>query len=239
MLYRKLIGSLLFVSLSLVPFLSMADSQTVVIEAGADNTLYEDAGGSVSNGSGAFLLAGRNNLAVDSIRRAVLYFDVAGEVPYGAIVEVVSLQLYLERGNGGVRELRLHRLSADWGEGASRVNGGGLGAPAEPGDATWLHTFYPDAFWGPEGGRYVGRVSAVQVVGDPGTGIDTPGPYTWQSTSRLVDDVRRWLRKPDKNFGWIMIGDESVPQTAKRFSSSENATPGLRPMLEVTYSLPE
>ena len=239
MSYKKIIALWLFVSLQTASMPSSAETQTVYIQAGADNTLYEDPAGSVSNGEGAILLSGRTNNEVGSIRRAVLYFDVAGELPYGAVVEAASLHLYLERGNGGVRELRLHRLNTDWGEGGSQVNGGGLGAQAEPGDATWLHTFYPDAFWGRDGGQYIGRVSAVQAVGDPGAAIDTPGPYTWDSTSRLVDDVRRWLRKPDQNFGWILIGDESVSQTVKRFSSRENVTPGLQPMLEVTYSIPE
>ncbi|MGB5719045.1 MAG: DNRLRE domain-containing protein [Gammaproteobacteria bacterium] len=240
MLYSKLICSLLFVSLPLVPMLSSADA--VIIEAGADNTLYEDALGSVSNGSGAIMVAGRTRGEVDSIRRAVLFFDVAGAIPHGAVVESVAVNLYLNRGNGGVREMRLHRLLTDWGEGASVKNGGGLGAPAQPGDATWLHTFYPDSFWGGGGGRYVGRVSAMQLVGTPDLEpekTDIPGTYTWQSTDRLIDDVRRWVRNPEKNYGWILVGDESVEQTAKQFASREDVSLDLRPTLEVTYTLPE
>lgn len=237
MSYKNFICSLLFVSLPLVPLLSSADE--VLIEADADNTLYEDSQGSVSNGSGAIMVAGRTNGEVDSIRRSVLFFDVTGNIPYGAVVESVALKLYLNKGNGGVREMRLHRLLTDWGEGDSTVDGGGLGAPAEPGDATWLHTFYPDSYWGSEGGRYVGRVSATQQVGTAGGGNDIAGPYTWQSTDRLVDDVRRWLHKPEKNYGWILVGDESVPRTAKQFVSRESVSPDLRPMLEVTYRLPE
>lgn len=237
MLYRKLICSLLFVSLPLIPMLSTADE--VLIVAGADNTLYEDSLGSVSNGSGAIMVAGRTNGEVDSIRRAVLFFDVAGNIPHGAVVESVALSLYLNKGNGGAREMRLHRLLTDWGEGASVKDGGGLGATAEPGDATWLHTFYPDAFWGSDGGRYVGRVSASQLVGTAGGDNDLAGSYTWPGTDRLVDDVRRWVKKPSMNHGWILVGDESVKQTAKQFASRESVSPELRPMLEVTYSLPE
>ena len=237
MLYRKLICSLLFVSLPLIPMLSTADE--VPIEAGADNTLYEDSLGNVSNGSGSIMVAGRTNGEVDSIRRAVLFFDVAGNIPHGAVVESVALSLYLNKGNGGAREMRLHRLLTDWGEGASVKDGGGLGATAEPGDATWLHTFYPDAFWGSDGGRYVGRVSASQLVGTAGGKNDLAGSYTWLSTDRLVDDVRRWVKKPSKNYGWILVGDESVKQTAKQFASRDSVSPDLHPMLEVTYSLPE
>jgi hypothetical protein len=237
MLNRKLICSLLFVFLPLIPMLSTADE--VLIVAGADNTLYEDSLGSVSNGSGAIMVAGRTNGEVDSIRRAMLFFDVAGNIPHGAVVESVALSLYLNKGNGGAREMRLHRLLTDWGEGASVKDGGGLGATAEPGDATWLHTFYPDAFWGSDGGRYVGRVSASQLVGTAGGNNDLAGSYTWPSTDRLVDDVRRWVKKPSMNHGWVLVGDESVKQTAKQFASRESVSPELRPMLEVTYSLPE
>ena len=237
--YRKLAGALLLVALPCTPLLSLAASQTVSIEAGADNTLYEDSLQAVSNGSGAIILAGRINADVDSMRRTLLYFDVAGNLPHGAIVEAVTLNLYLERGNGGVREIRVHRLLTDWGEGASTVNGGGQGAPAEPGDATWEHTFYPDAWWGRDGGLYVGRVSASQQVGTDGASNDIPASCSWGSTDRLVDDVRRWLRDPASNFGWILIGDESVKQTAKRFVSRDSVNTDLRPSLSVTYSLPE
>lgn len=235
---KNFVSGFLFTTLSLGPLLGAAESQTLFIVAGADNTLYEDPE-AVSNGVGAFMLAGRNNLEQDSIRRAVLYFDVAGQLPHGAIVEQAALRLYLERGNGGERVMNLHRLVSDWGEGGSSVSGGGLGAPAQEGDATWFHSFYPDAFWGRDGGRYVGRVSASQTVGDPQGAIDTPGFYSWDSTDRMVHDVGRWLRQPEKNFGWILLGDETVSQTVKRFSSSDNTNPALRPVLEVHYSMPQ
>lgn len=237
----KILSTLLLTCLAAIPALGAAESQTLFIVAGADNTLYEDPDGAVSNGEGGFMLAGRNNLGQDSIRRAVLYFDVAGQLPYGAIVEQASLTLYLERGNGGERVLNLHRLLSDWGEAGSKVMGGGLGAPAQQGDATWLHSFWPDVFWQRDGGHYVGRVSASQTVGDPAPGmeLDTPGFYTWGSSARLVQDVRRWQRQPEKNFGWILLGDETVSQTAKRFSSRDNTNPALHPVLEVHYSMPQ
>jgi len=190
MLMKHFMSGCLFTSLSLVAVAATSETQVLRIEAGADNTLYEDPDGAVSNGAGSFMLAGRNNLELDSIRRAVLYFDVAGNLPHGAIVEQAALTLYLERGNGGERVLNLHRLVSDWGEGDSQVPGGGQGVPAQEGDATWLHSFYPDAFWGRDGGRYVGRVTASQTVGDPvGPGeIDTPGSYSWGSSDRMVDE---------------------------------------------------
>jgi hypothetical protein len=156
---------------------------------------------------------------------------VNSELPANAIVESVFLTLSSTRATNGDRMVRLHRLIEDWGEGTSS-SGGGSGASAKPGDATWLHTFYPNSYWSKDGGQYVGRVSASQVV------ANADGYYTWGSTARLVHDVDYWMRHPDKNFGWIIIGDETAPQTVKRFASRENPDPDLVPLLEINYSVP-
>jgi hypothetical protein len=42
---------------------------------------------------------------------------------------------------------------------------------------------------------------------------------------------------PQRNFGWILIGDEYVRQTAKSFASREASNPGLRPVLAVSYRM--
>ncbi len=81
------------------------------------------------------------------------------------------------------------------------------------------------------GGQFVGRVSARQEVG-PG------GFYTWESTEHLVQDVRLWNRAPQRNFGWILIGDETTRQNAKKLASRENPDATVRPLLEIAYRLP-
>jgi len=62
--------------------------------------------------------------------------------------------------------------------------------------------------------------------------------YTWESTPHMVQDVRLWKSTPSRNFGWILISDEAMPQTAKSFASREAADSLLRPILRVTYRLP-
>jgi hypothetical protein len=207
---------------------AVLQAETVYIEAGGDNTLFEHPEGAISNGSGPTIFAGRTNQQANSIRRGVIYFDVTSALPANVIVESVSLTLYMTKANNNNQVIRLHRLQRDWGEGSSS-SGGGLGAPATPGDATWLHTFYPDTYWSREGGQYIGRVSASMMVGD------IVGDYTWESTDRMVQDVNRWLMHPDKNFGWIIIGNESAPQTVVPFASRENPDPDIVPVLEVMY----
>lgn len=207
-----------------------AAAETVVVEVDRDATLIEDPDGAWANGSGPAFFAGRNNQDQNGIRRALLHFDVAQALPRNAIVESVSLRLFHTGGNNQMREIHLHRVLADWGEGASSASGGG-GAPSEPGDATWLHTFYDRAFWVHGGGQFVGRVSAAQDVGPSGF-------YTWESTEHMVQDVRLWNSAPHRNFGWVLIGDETTRQNAKRFASRENSDASIRPVLEITYRLP-
>jgi hypothetical protein len=202
----------------------------VSIGASKDNTLYEDAGGSLSNGAGQHMFAGKTNLTTNGLlRRALVAFDVAGNVPAGATVVSVTLTLNVSQTVAGSQAVNVHRVLADWGEGTSTApgNGGGGGA-ATSGDATWLHTFFNTSFWATAGGDFVSTPSAIRSVG----GI---GSYTWASTPALVSDVQRWLDSASSNHGWVLIGNEETMQTAKAFATKENFNAAARPRLDVTY----
>ena len=219
------------VLLFLLFFSLQAAAETVSIEAGRDNTLIEDPAGAYSNGSGPYFFVGRTNQPEgSSIRRGVIYFDVAGAISENVVIEGVSVTLYQDASNPDQRLIGLHRLIDDWGEGASS-SAGGQGALSQAGDATWLHTFYPGYFWSREGGNFTGESSAWQYVGGFGY-------YTWENADGLVKDVQFWLKKPQKNFGWTFIGDEDYPQTVKRFASRQNLNTAFRPVLTVIYRLP-
>ena len=201
-----------------------------------DNTLYESALGSLSNGAGQHLFAGRTEvLAGALIRRGLIAFDVAGEIPAGSTILSASLTLNMSRTNlaAGPRTVSLYRVLADWGEGTSDPFGGGEGggAPSTPGDATWIHRFFDFNFWLSSGGDFLFAPSASSVVG--GVGF-----YTWGPTPSLRADVQGWLDTPASNFGWILIGDESTFPTTKRFDSKDNPIPTLRPVLVVQFSVP-
>jgi spore coat protein A len=211
-----------------------ARSETVTLDATRDNTLLESATGALSNGAGDSFYAGRTNQtsALDA-RRAVLAFDVAGTIPAGSTITAATLTLRLNKTRDTVaRTLTLHRLTADWGEGASVPQGNeGDGAPAQTGDATWLHTFYPASFWAAAGGDYDGGASASSSVGTAN------GPYSWTS-SALAADVQGWLDAPATDFGWILLGDESTAMTARGFDSRQANNAANRPKLVVTYTPP-
>jgi hypothetical protein len=204
-----------------------ADAGTVVLPAQLDATLIESATGSLANGAGPAFFAGRTSQARDSIRRAALAFDVTGRVPRGVRISAVSLVLALSPSHDEAATVHLHRIVSPWTEGPSSASGGS-GAPPQPGDATWLHGSYPALPWAAPGGDFVAAPSA-------GTEVVGPGLYQWGSTPELVADVQRWLDEPSSNHGWLLVGNEQAPSTAKRFESRESAEVALRPVLLIEF----
>lgn len=206
-----------------------ATADVVEIEAGKDNTLYEDVEGMLSNGAGDHFFVGVTGQ--NSIRRGLIAFDVATAVPEGSTITSVTLTLNMSMTIVGPQTIELHRASANWGEGASDApgeEGGGIGAL--PGDATWLHTFFDTDFWTTSGGDFEPVASGSALV-------SFNGPYTWDSTPDMVADAQGWLDDPSSNFGWIVTGDETAFPTAKRFDTRENPLPDTNPLLTVEFTI--
>ena len=128
---------------------SLASAQSININPNKDNTLYEyvPADGDLSNALGDHFFTGET--AMGELRRGVLAFDIAGNVPAGSTITSVALTLNMSRTPSGTsRTVELHRLLADWGEGTSQASGQeGMGAPATTNDATWRHRFSNTIFW--------------------------------------------------------------------------------------------
>ena len=108
---------------------------TMVLSPSKDNTLFSESG-SESSGVGVSLFVGRTNGG--NVRRGLVHFDIAGTIPAGSTIDSVVLTLNMSRTNTGGQTIELHKLTADWGEGNSNSTvGGGRGASAQSGDATW------------------------------------------------------------------------------------------------------
>lgn len=198
------------------------------IEPVRDTSIFSflDQAGGASSG----LFTGRTGASAGgAANRALLAFDLSS-IPADADIVSVELRLFQQQAaNGsGDRTLTLHRLTADWGEAGSNA-GSGLGAPPEPGDATWTKRFHPDVFWDAAGGDFAGTPSA-SAVSPQATEV-----YVSWTGSGLEDDVEAWLEDPDDNHGWILVGDESEPQTGRKFGSRETGNLDGRPTLIVTY----
>jgi hypothetical protein len=206
---------------------SVAIADIININPIKDNTLYQyvPAEGDVSNALGNHFFAGET--AMGELRRGVLAFDIAGNIPAGSTILGVTLSLNMSRTGSDIpRTVELHKVLADWGEGTSVAPGEeGDGAPATPNDATWRHRFFDTIFWTTEGGDFSAAVSASQSVG-------AVGMYMW-SSPQMIGDVQSWLNNPATSFGWLVLGDESDTLTAKRFDTRESASP---PVLTIQYT---
>ena len=205
-----------------------AQTTTVVVPCDLDNTLFEDATGSLSNGQGTSVFVGLPN--VGGKRRALLRFNVASMVPPSARILSARLQInVVASSTAAPLAVTGHFVNRAWGEGAS-VATGGTGAPAHAGDATWLHTFYPSSFWTTPGGDFDATPSFTMTTPQTGVAIAPPSLLA-------ARDAQAWLDAPASNFGWLLrMVDEVTLQTARRIDSREST--GTRPSLSVTYALP-
>lgn len=206
---------------------------TLVATAAKDNTIYEDGVGGVneSNGQGDYLFAGRTGFA--QVVRSLIMFDLT-QIPTNAIVTSAQLTLTESTPKSDPQGVvNVHRVLADWGEGASdAISGEGGGAPAEPGDATWTHRFFDTDSWAVAGGDFDPTISASATV--PPGGEST---VVW-SSALLAADVQAWVANPAQNFGWMLRRQgEFVDTVALRFDSKDNAMSNHTPTLQLEYSL--
>jgi hypothetical protein len=204
---------------------SAAWADTLTLNPSRDNTLYEDALGSLSNGAGPALYAGKNSQG--RWRRGVMGFDVSA-IPAGSVVTGARLTLVMDQSGSVATGMSLHRLLADWGEGTSNAGlPGGSGASATTGDATWLHTFFSTALWATPGGDFAPGASASTTVAAPGT-------YVWSGPG-MVADVQAWVDGSALNAGWLLQAPDATTGMSYRFASRESAQPSMRPVLEIEY----
>jgi len=202
---------------------------TVTLSASKDNTLYEDPNGTLSDGIGPHLFAGRTAQGSNSIRRGLLAFNLSS-IPAEATITSVTLKLNMSKTSAASAGVTLHKVTRDWGEGASNAGEpGGGGTTARTNDATWKHTFFNTQTWTNLGGDFVGSASAT-------TTISQLGSATWSGAGMLAD-VQAWRVNPGTNFGWELVGDETRSATSFRFDSRENPNASVRPVLSVTYNI--
>lgn len=165
-------------------------------------------------------------------RRLLMRFDLSA-IPPGSQILEVSLSLYELRARDA-HPVHVHRLLESWGEGASNAGTAGTGAPAQPGDTTWVSRFHPGTAWSRPGGQFVDQASATTVVGPPNQRYawTAQRPDQGMALPMLLQDVQGWVDLPASNHGWILIGQEDGLQNAKRFGSRTGSEP---PQLTVRY----
>ena len=209
----------------------IAHGDLVSISASRDAALYQSTDGSLANGAGQYLFAGKTNQGL--ARRGVIWFDIGALVPADATITSVRLVLNVTQANGGNRTMTVHRALTAWTTGASDPESTeALGAPTLAGDATWLHSSADGAggglLWQSAGGDFASASASLLTT--------TTGLQTWTSAG-LVADVQSFLSNPSANLGWFILGDESAAGTARRFDSAESAAfGGIVPRLEIEFT---
>jgi hypothetical protein len=210
---------------------------TAVIPLGSisDTTLYEESDW-LSNGKGEYFFAGATRDG--NLRRGLVKFDIAGNLPPDGLIISATLRLFVSLHpfyNPQSQPFSIHRLTADWAEGASdALEPGGSGASATESDATWTFSYFSltpteRISWTNPGGDFLPSASATTMVGE------SYDHYTWGPSPGMLADLRHWLRYPDDNYGWIVLGNESENWTARRFGTRESSEPAFRPVLTVGY----
>ncbi len=225
---KPILRSVLVASFLLSAASHPLSAETVVLTPSADTALFEQVPDN-NLGSSQSLAAG--NTAASSATRALMKFDLGAAIPAGARITAATLDLKVVRASFLVEpaEFRVHRLSADWGEG-SKGSGSvtGTGSPATAGEATWNARVLGQSLWATSGGDFDAAISASAPVA---------GDTISFSSGNLAADVQRWLDNPGANFGWLIKDQfEGSAVTARRIGSREH--PSAQPKLTVQFESP-
>jgi PKD repeat protein len=216
--------------IAMMSFTSVADDEDILINASADNTIYE---GATSNsfGGGGFLIVGRPSGSSSAgeaafARRGMVQFSLSG-IPASSTINTSQLRLVSDTpAVTGLETISVTLITEAWTEGTSTGASPGLGATAAGNGATWANrSTSPNTAWTTPGGTLNGSTSGTLSVNAPGT----------HNSTSLLSDVQGWFSTPATNFGWMLRSDETQADTVKRFSSREGAT---APRLVVNYTRP-
>ncbi len=224
---KKCIPNVFLVSFVLFWFSSGLKAQeSVSIIASKDNTIYDHNTGN-SNGAGSYLFTGTSKALGN--KRALLSFNVNGAMPANSVLDSAVLKLHIDKGQLTTPSpVKIHRLNNPWGEGESvGASGEGGGDLALSGDATWSHSFVDSITWENPGGDFESTASASINV----SGL---GKVEWRG-SGLLTDINLWLADSLTNKGWILIGEENISMTSKRYISKDHPNSDTRPSLTLYY----
>lgn len=204
-----------------------ADAATAVISPSADTTIQSAFAGNNFGGGLSITAGGRRN---GGATRGLLLFDIAANLPAGATISSVSLNLHVvNTPSGGPNStFDLNRILDSWGEGVGSDRGG---SPATANQSTWNSRFFSSTLWTTPGGDFSSSLSASRL-------INGNGSYIFNSTPNLVSDVQSWLESPSANFGWMLRSEsEATAASIRRFGS--RGAGANSPTLTVIYSVPE
>ena len=170
--------------------------------------------------------------------RALMLFDLSGVIPPGSVITSAELVMDIVRQPSSGQEnsiFSLRPVLQPWGEGVqvpADIDRPGVGAPAAPGEATWISRFSPGSGWAQPGGQagvdFSTEISSTAFVSSLGEQV------LFGSTPSLVANLQLWVDHPTSNFGWMLATEsEDLGKTARGFASRES---GFGPTLTVQFT---
>src|SRR5438105_2666270 len=103
-----------------------ATPTTISLTPSADDTLFQDPNGQLSDGAGQHFYVGTTIQNANFLRRGALKFDLSA-IPAGSTVTSAILTLNMSKTISGAEPVALHQALKNWGEGASNSAQGGTG----------------------------------------------------------------------------------------------------------------
>lgn len=164
--------------------------------------------------------------------RALLFFDLAAQVPPGMTVTRARVFITVIGGPGSPSSpFALSKMLAPWTEGAGGAVDDVDGRPALTGETTWNHRVAATTPWQTAGARGANDVAATASAT---VNIANTEEYIFESPA-LAADVQSWLANPAGNFGWALWGvDQTTRRIAWQIAARELEV--AIPQLEITYS---
>lgn len=236
-----------FATLVVLPVIALTAvplrGEQLAIGPSQDATIFfntETQASPTANGAGQSLFVGLINAPPNStngIRRGLIAFDIASAIqtlgvqPFDVQLDSVQLAMLVTKEAAGpnTADISLHRLQSAWTTGASAAGSasGGFNTALDH-DATWYYASFPNQRWNNAGGDFAPSASATSTVG-------ATTNARWESVGMLAD-VQSWLDRPSENFGWMLVGNETIQQSVKRFASKEALAAANRPRLLVNFT---
>ena len=188
----------------LVGTAAVANADSTSVTATADTEIAE-ATPTVANGSDITMVSGGlGNTVGNVLRRALLRFDLTGNIPSSATVTSVTVRVTVTKVPGSPvnSDFQLRRLLRAWTEAG----------------ATWSYPVSSASTWGAPGANGAGDAAASSAS----VAVSGVGAYTFASTPALVADVQGWLSNPADNNGWLLVSDTEAAYTARHFAARES-----------------
>ncbi|MEP6468151.1 MAG: DNRLRE domain-containing protein [Chloroflexota bacterium] len=159
---------------------------------------------------------------IDGIRRGLFEFSLR-DIPASATVSAAAFSYYYEPTTAVVGQVKVHRASRAWREGAG-------GTSCDASGASWQDPYGTSA-WTTAGGDYNATASATLTTSDR-----TGGGWDTFDVTSLVSS---WVNGSQPNHGMLVRASSETLGAGKDFAfytDDFDVAPTLRPKLLVTYS---